>query len=131
MFGARLACLAWALPVSLLVALCAWVRSVPALVPAGRGSEDARGAVADAVRAAEIGFRRDALERFPGEPWSQGDHFGARELDLVRELAHDHGMRPGAVLDAVDRDVKSHAFDGPGLRDRGRVAVCMPRPFYD
>ncbi|MET0343135.1 MAG: hypothetical protein ABW252_19155 [Polyangiales bacterium] len=123
--------LAWAVPLGLFAVLAARVSLVPALAPAGAGHEAARAEVADALRADEPAFRRDALERFPGDPWSQGDHFGARELDRVRELARAQGMRPGAVLDAIDRDVKSHAFDGPLLGDRGRVAVCMPRPFYE
>lgn len=123
--------LAWVVPVALLVTLCAWVSSVPALEPAGAGSEEQRAEAADVLRGEEPGFRREALDRFPGDPWSQGDHFGVREQDEVRELSRRLGMRPGAVLDAIDRDVKSHVFDGPLLRDRGRVAACMPRPFYE
>lgn len=131
MVGARRDSLAWGVPAGLFAALCGWVQSVPALAPAGAGSEQARAEAADALRSDEPGFRRDALHRFPGDPWSQGDHFGVREREKVRDLAQKLGMRPGAVLDAIDRDVKSRMFDGPLLRDRGRVAACMPRPFYE
>ena len=131
MAGVRLDSLAWLLPAGLFASLCSWVHAVPALVPDGAGSDDARAEAADVLRSAEPDFRRDALSRFPGDPWSQGDHFGVREREKVRDLGHKLGMRPGAVLDAVDRDVKSHVYDGPLLRDRGRVAACMPRPFYE
>jgi len=123
--------LAWAFPLGLLGLTFARVCCVPAQLPDGAGSVEVRARVTDEVRAAEPRFRREALSRFPGDPWSQGDQFGAQERDLVHRLAKREHMRPGAVFDAIDRDIKSHAYDGPLLRDRGRVAPCMPRAFYD
>jgi hypothetical protein len=132
MDGARLrGSLPWLFPAAVLGVTVGWVQQVPALTPGADGSPEQRAAVADELRASEPAFRRDALERFPGDLWSQGDQFGAQERGLVLKLAGSHGMRPGAVLDAIDRDVKSHAYDGPQLCDRGRVAACMPRPFYE
>lgn len=123
--------LAWLFPCGLLGLTIALVCQVPAWVPEGSGSPEARARVADEVRAAEPGFRRDALQRFPGEPWSQNDQFGAQERDLVNRLAGTEHMRPSAVFEAIDADIRSHAYDGALLRDRARVAPCMPRPFYD
>ena len=123
--------LAWLFPVGLLGLTLAWVCQVPVLIPGGSGSVEARARAAEEVRAAEPGFRRDALKRFPGEPWSQGDQFGAQERDLVDQIAAREQMRPSAVFEAIDQDIKSHAYDGALLRDRARVAPCMPRPFYD
>jgi hypothetical protein len=103
------------------------VALVPARRERGGASPEAKKRIASAVAAAEPELRRKSLGRFPGSPWSRGDDFANREEDMVRDLSEDEGVRPGAALDAIDRDVK--AFPGDG--ERGAVAACMPRPFYD
>lgn len=120
--------LPWLLPAAVLGGAIAKVCAVPPLPPLGEGDEAAHRRVAQAVRAAEAGFRRDALETFPGDPWSQGDQFAAQERTLVERLSGDEKLRPGVIFDAIDRDIKR---GGPGARERGRVPPCMPRPFYD
>jgi hypothetical protein len=117
----------WLAPSFVLVAVISHVALVPAHEPGVSASPEAQERSAAAVREKEPELRRKALERFPGDPWSQGDDFGNGERELVRKLGTDEGVRPGAVLDAIDRDVK--AFPGNG--ERGAVAPCMPRPFYD
>ena len=72
-------------------------------------------------------MRRKALQSFPGSLWSEGDDFANSERDLVRRLSRERGVRIGAVLDAIDQDVKAYPEDGR----RGFVPICMPRPFYD
>ena len=77
-------------------------------------------------------MRRSALERFPADPWSQGDDFGNGERRLVRELAAREHVRPSSVLEAIAHDVRTRPFpDAQAQRTRGGVAPCMPRPFYD
>ncbi len=117
----------WLVPCFCLGAVIADVASRTPLPPLGPGTPASRERVALIVRMREADMRREALERFPGDPWSQGDHFGSQESKLVRRLASEEGLRPGAVLDAIDRDLK--AFPGGG--ERGWVPACMPRAFYD
>ena len=122
--------LPWIFPATLLAAgsYLAWA-VLP--VPVGAtGARDVRERVASRLREAEPGFRRSALETFPGDPWSQDDAFAASESGLVEQLANENQLRIGAVLDAVDADVKRRPRDDLG-NERGRVAPCMPRPFYD
>lgn len=102
------------------------VYSVAPMLPLDAGDAQTRERVAREVREAEPGFRRDGLKRFPGDPWSQGDHFSAQERDLVERLSREQKLRPGAIFDAVDEDIKRS-----GALARGRVPPCMPRPFYD
>lgn len=131
-FHPQRACFAgWGLLLALGAALVGWVCAVPRLEPAGDGDSQARARVARAVRQAEPAFRRRALERFPGDPWSQGDDFAAQERALVERLAAREGMRVGAVLKSIDEDVKRRQGPTSGWLDRGQVAPCMPRPFYD
>lgn len=124
------ALLHWMVPLGVFGVAVVAVCSTPAMPPGGDGDEPARIEVARAVRDAEPGFRRVALEMFPGDPWSQGDQFAAAERTLVSQLANDRHMRPGAIFDVVDRDVKRD-YPAPLARERGRVAPCMPRTFYD
>jgi hypothetical protein len=118
----------WVLPVALFGGAIAKVCAVPPLPALGEGDEAAHRRVAQAVREAEAGFRRDSLQTFPGDPWSQGDQFAAQERTLVERLSGDEQLRPGVVFDAIDRDIKRGE---PGARERGWVPPCMPRPFYD
>jgi hypothetical protein len=94
-------------------------------LPAPDAAEAER--IARQLRAKEAGFRRAALRKFPGDPWSQGDHFGALERGFVRDVARGE-VRPGAVLEAIDRDVRAAPDAAP---QRGWVPPCRPRPFYD
>lgn len=80
------------------------------------------------LRVQEAGFREEALRKFPGDPWSQGDHFGSLERGFVRGVAARDQLRPGAVLEAIDRDVRAFPDAAP---QRGWVPLCRPRPFYD
>lgn len=120
----------WAVPLVVFGAAVVGVCSIPVTPPRGDSSARARERVARAVRDAEPGFRRKSLEMFPGDPWSQGDQFAAQERELVEKLARDEKMRPGAIFKVIDRDVK-HGYPSPLARERGRVAPCMPRTFYD
>ena len=117
----------WLAPGFILVAIVAHILAQPELEEGVSASPEARARFAAIVRSAEPRMRREALRAFPGSPWSQGDDFGSRERALIRGLVGQEGTRPGAVLDAIDRDVKAH----PGKGERGAVAACMPRPFYD
>ena len=83
--------------------------------------------IGEAVRLAEPGFRRHALERFPGDTWSQGDDFSNQERSFVWREARAREVRVGSVLEAIDRDVRAHPGEGG---ERGRVPPCMPRPYY-
>jgi len=123
---ARSRALRWSLPLLVLGVAVARVGSGPPMPPLGEGDAEARKRVVRAVRDAEPGFRRDSFERFPGDPWSQADQFAAQERELVERLSGEEKMRPGAIFDAIDQDIKR-----AGARERGRVPPCMPRPFYD
>lgn len=115
----------WLVPLAVLGLLLLHILSTPRLVARGSGTPFARAAIGHAIRREETGYRRKALEHFPGDTWSQGDDFSHQERDFVRSSAAAHDMRPGAVLDAIDQDVK--AAPSPA---RGAVPPCMPRPFY-
>jgi hypothetical protein len=117
----------WLAPALALASVITHVALVPALEEGAAASPELQKRIGEVIRAKEPAMRRKALERFPGSPWSGGDDFGNREEDVVRDLSNDEGVRPGAVLDAIDRDVKAY----PGDSERGAVAPCMPRPFYD
>lgn len=100
-------------------------------MPRGAGSAALHARAARTVRAREPAMRRQALERFPADPWSQGDDFANAERRLVRRLSVRFDMRPGAVLEAIDADVKANP-DAPEMSgfERGEVPPCMPRVFY-
>ncbi|HEX6242917.1 MAG TPA: hypothetical protein VFZ61_18515 [Polyangiales bacterium] len=115
----------WLLPLALLGALIASLLLREQMQPAGSGSAEELARIARNLRGEEAHLRREALKKFPGDPWSQGDDFSARERDFVNREAQELGIRHGAVLDAIDRDVR--AFPG---HERGSVPPCMPRPFY-
>jgi hypothetical protein len=118
----------WLLPFVCCSGSIAYLALTPSLAElpapdAARGEEIGR-----ALRGNEAWFRQEALRRFPGDPWSQGDHFGRLEADFVRAIAAGENLRPGAVLEAIDRDVRAAPYAAPR---RGWVPPCMPRPFYD
>lgn len=120
--------LLWLLPLVVL-ALIGWrLQATPRRLPGGALDAAGRARAAADLRAQEAEFRRQALELFPGDPWSQRDHFAARERELANRLASELKVRVGSVLAAFDQDVKSDRVAG---RERGRVAPCMPRPFYE
>lgn len=115
----------WLVPLALLALLIGNLALTPPLTPGSAGTREERAEVGREIRRAEARFRRKSLKKFPGDTWSQGDDFGRQERAFVNSQATATGMRPGAVLEAIDRDVK--AFPGG---ERGRVPPCMPRPFY-
>ncbi len=129
--GSRRARWLWLFPLLVFGVAVRQVLMVPRLEPAGPGNAAARAQIVQAVRDAESGFRRETFEHFPADPWSRGDDFAAKERGLVERLAGEQKMRIGAVLDIIDRDVKFAKSETGYLGDRGRVAPCTPRPFYD
>jgi hypothetical protein len=120
--------LPWLFPALATAGLAIWVSSQRALPLLGEPDGPTREDIVIEMRRAEPGFRREALETFPGDPWSQDDHFAVKEMGLVEKLARERKLRVGAVLVTIDRDIKR---GGIGARERGRVAPCMPRPFYE
>lgn len=121
----------WSLPVVPLLGLAFGLWSAPAPALLGDGTSAQRERAAATVRAREPSLRRRALEKFPADPWSQGDDFANAERSLVRSLSTRLEMRPGAVLEAIDADVKATRGLPPlsGF-ERGQVPPCMPRVFY-
>lgn len=117
----------WLAPFLTLAAVISHISLVPALEEGVSASEEARRRIGEKVREKEPNMRRSSLERWPGSPWSAADDFGNREEDFVRDMSGEESVRPGAVFDAIDRDIKTYPADG----ERGVVAPCMPRPFYD
>lgn len=99
------------------------------MTPGRSASAADRAYIGRAIRREEAGYRREALKKFPGDPWSQGDDFGQRERTFVNKHAKQRGLRPGAVLEAIDHDVRTFPDAFPG-QSRGDVPPCMPRPFY-
>jgi hypothetical protein len=82
------------------------------------------------LRSDEPGLRRKALERFPADAWSQGDHFGSSERRALRDGAQRAGVDIDSLILAVDEDVRRHRLTADGAV-RAPVAPCMPRPFYE
>jgi hypothetical protein len=123
-FGSRTL---WLLPFLTLSAVIGHIALVPAQEEGVSASLEAQRRIGEKIRRKEPKLRRAALERWPGSPWSAGDDFGNREEDFVRDMSNEESVRPGAVFDAIDRDIKAYPGDG----ERGAVAPCMPRPFYD
>lgn len=117
----------WLAPCLALAAVITHIALVPALAEGVSASPEAQRRIGEKIRRKEPKMRRRALERFPGNPWSAGDDFGNDEENFVRDMSNEESVRPGAVLDAIDHDVKTFPGDG----ERGSVAPCMPRPFYD
>jgi len=118
----------WILPVVCGSALTAYLALKTPLAPLSAADAARSERIGRALRAKEPDLRRRALKKFPGDPWSQGDHFGALERDFVRAAAKRERVRPGSVLEAIDRDVRAAPDAVP---ERGRVPACMPRPFYE
>jgi hypothetical protein len=108
--------------------LVAYLALRPALAPLPAADAALGARIGRALRAREEGFRQQALTKFPGDPWSQNDHFGTLERDFVRTAAAREQIRTGSVLEAIDRDVRAAPDAAP---QRGWVPPCMPRPFYD
>lgn len=121
----------WLLPLLPVAALVYGLCSAEVRAPRGEGSAETRTEVARRVRNREASLRRQALEKFPADPWSQNDDFANAERRLVRQLAERFDMRPGAALGAIDADVKqdSDAAELSGF-GRGQVPPCTPRVFY-
>jgi hypothetical protein len=82
------------------------------------------------LRSDEPGLRRKALERFPADGWSQGDHFGSSERRALRDGAQRDGVDIDSLIRALDEDVRRHPLTADGA-PRAPVAPCMPRPFYE
>jgi hypothetical protein len=128
----RLPCTAlWFFPAALFAGLIVRVHTTPRLPPAGAPDAEAAARITRAVRDAEPSYWRKAFETYPGDPWAQGVDFAVQERQLVLHLAARENVRIGAVLDVIDRDVKASRGAAPLPYDRGRVAPCMPQPFYD
>ena len=119
----------WLLPLTVLGALIASLLLRARMEPAGDGTTEDREFIGRAIRGEEARFRREALKKFPGDTWSQGDDFSHQERSFVDRHTGRFGMRAGAVLDAIDRDVRAYPDLLPE-HARGRVPPCMPRPFY-
>gem|GEM_PF-6465513 len=106
------------------------------LIPARQDLTEAQAAkVGDAIRAREPAMYRESVERFPGDDWSQGDHFGNQERSFVRDQSALLGARPGAILRAIAEDLRAQAAQKSSASQapnpRGTAPPCMPRPFYD
>lgn len=118
----------WILPCVGSSAVVAYLALNPPLAPLPAADATLGAQIGRGLRASEASFRQQALKKFPGDPWSQNDHFGTLERDFVRAAAARHQLRPGSVLEAIDRDVRAAPDAAP---QRGWVPPCMPRPFYD
>jgi hypothetical protein len=101
----------------------------PAL-PAPRGLTEAeqRQVFAELARW-EPEARLEAEESFPGDPWSQDDHFHNLEQQRAGRVAARLRTSVGEVLRAIDEGLRQGW--SPELPRRATVAPCRPRPFYD
>lgn len=104
--------------------------SPPPLAQPPDASRDEAARFVARLRRDEPGMRRKALEKFPADAWSQGDHFGSAERRALRDEAQRAGVSVGSLIRAVDDDVHAHPLTLDGA-PRGLVAPCMPRPFYE
>lgn len=120
------------LAIAAIAGIWTWGTSVPPLAQASENlSPDAQQRLTRAVAqlaSEEPNWRREAQRMFPGDAWSQGDHFGNVERGRARALASRQGVSLRTVLRAIDDDIHLRRA---GQSERGRSAVCVPRPFYD
>jgi hypothetical protein len=131
----NLASFLWILPLAPLGLAIAQVQKAPLIAPKHDLTADQAAKVGDAIRAREPAMYRESVERFPGDDWSQGDHFGNQERSFVRDQSALLNARPGAVLRAIAEDLRREARPSTGAAQagnpRGTAPPCMPRPFYD
>ncbi len=107
----------------------AWTVSSVDDSPGTKLTEAQQRAIGQALARREPAFRRDAERRFPGDVWSQDDHFHNLEQRWARRVAAKHGVPLIEVLRAIDEDLRTNKRTDP-LR-RATAAPCKPRPFYD
>lgn len=75
----------------------------------------------------EQAFLEDARITFPGDRWSQNDHFHHQIRKWVRRASKASGLSVGALLCAIDEDIRNH----PTVDRQSGATPCKPRPFYD
>lgn len=99
--------------------------TVPAPTALGRAAPEQRARIARRLASSEPGWRSGAERTFPGDHWSQDDHFHNMEHLAVRREATMAGISVGEVLLGIDEDLRAR----PAGRDVSPVP-CKPRPFY-
>jgi hypothetical protein len=100
--------------------------SAPELVPRPmRASDEELTAAAQRLAKQEPGWWAAAEREFPGDRWSQYDHFHNLEQLAMRREAARLGVPVGRVALAVAEELRRN----PGERQVG-TAPCKPRPFY-
>jgi hypothetical protein len=91
----------------------------------------------DAAMEARLQAEHRSLERewvqrashsFPGDLWSQGDDLANAERRWASDFAGTRSLAIADVLLAIDAGLRDTATTSP---ERGIVAPCMPRPFYE
>jgi hypothetical protein len=112
-------------------AVALWLALSAPDVPRARAASPVEAArFVETLRSDEPGLRRKALERFPADAWSQGDHFGSSERRALRDGAQRAGVDIDSLIRALDEDLRRHPLTSDGAR-RAPIAPCMPRPFYE
>ncbi len=81
--------------------------------------------------ASEEQTMRDAAKiDFPGDAWSQDDHFFGSVAHKVHEFAGSHNASRWSVWRAVDRGMREKWPLPVGKTVRATVVPCRPRPIY-
>lgn len=90
-----------------------------------RATAEERARIAQRLAALESSWLGGARRTFPGDRWSESDHFHNMEQMAVRREAALAGVATGDVLLAIDESLRR----APGNRPVS-AAPCKPRPFY-
>jgi len=113
-----------------LLGLTAWAVGLcrkgpePAQVRAKSADLDA---AAVEVSLAEPEWWTASLRGFPGDVWSQDDHFHNLEQQRVLYLAERYGVSPAEILLMVQVDIRKKRIPGR----RVTTVPIKPRSFYD
>jgi hypothetical protein len=101
------------------------VSSAPELAQRAHSSPDELAAAARRLAASEPAWWASAERTFPGDRWSEYDHFHNLEQMAIRREAVRLGVSVDRIVVAVDAELRTN----PGDRRVG-TAPCKPRPFY-
>jgi hypothetical protein len=107
------------------LALCLCLRG-PESAVVQTPSDDEHSAVSE-IALAESEWWTASVRGFPGDAWSQDDHFHNLEHQRLLHLAQHYGLTPAAIFRGIQENIRQRRIP----RRRVTTVPIKPRSFYD